>query len=95
LNEEFSNLRKATQRFYPYLIKGLLDQTYGKFPDGEADKLIIVEHKHLFNNLAYWSWDEPFLKSMYTANPENYVDEIKVNIPDRFNMYMDSNYENI
>lgn len=32
---------------------------------------------------------------MYTANPADYVDEIRINIPDRFNMYMDSNYENI
>ncbi|CAD8101464.1 unnamed protein product [Paramecium primaurelia] len=95
INQEFSDLKKATQRFYLYQVKGLLDSTYGKFPDGDADKLIIVEHKHLFNNLAYWSWDKPFLKAMYTANPEDFVDEIRINIPDRFNIYMDSNYENI
>lgn len=46
-----------------------MDSTYGKFPDGDADKLIIVEHKHFLNNLAYWSWDRPFLKAMYTADP--------------------------
>ena len=38
---------------------------------------------------------DPFIEEMYKGNPEEYADYIKVNIPNRVEVYMDSNYDNI
>jgi len=67
----------------------------GKFPDGDADKLIIVDIKHIFKTLGYWAWNADYMDQMMKASPYDFVDEIRVNLPNRFDTYMSSNYENI
>lgn len=68
LESQLKFIKNASQRFFPFKIKGLIDKTYGKFPDGDADKLIIIEQRFFIKNLAYWSWDQPFLRDMYKAD---------------------------
>lgn len=48
----------------PFKIKGLIDKSYGKFPDGDADKLMIVEYKYILKNMAYWSWIADYMEYM-------------------------------
>ncbi|KAM3144375.1 hypothetical protein pb186bvf_003539 [Paramecium bursaria] len=93
--KKFDFIKQAATRFYPYKIKGIIDSTYGKFANSLSDKLVITEYKHFIKNIAYFSWREQYLTEMYDADPNEYADEIQINLQNRYDVYMSSNYETI
>lgn len=99
-----NNLNMAALRFLrfkaPFKIKGFLEDSYGKFSDGSVQTTILVEYKHLFSHLSYFSYNNEgissnFLSFIRNIDPYHYVPEIIVNIPNRISLYLDSNYDRI
>jgi hypothetical protein len=86
-----------SRRYLPCIVAGFLEDSYGKFSDGSMDRVIIMEHKYFFRNIAYELSPTmfEFIPSMYIANPDEFVYEVHINYPNRLDVYLDSNYENI
>ena len=85
----------------PFIVKALLEESYGKYPDGSVETTILIEFSQHFkqSSLYCYNYDDPnrakFLSYLAQSNPSSFSPEIIINSPNRIKLYLDTNYDKI
>jgi CTP:phosphocholine cytidylyltransferase-like protein len=90
VGDSYYMLSISSYRSIPCIVKDFLGESYGKFSDGSMERMILMEHKYFFKNIAYYMSPImfPFAKYMFKANPDEFVQYVHINIPDRLDVYL-------
>jgi len=84
----------------PLIVRDIMSDSYGKYPDGSVETTILSEYKYFFKHISgfCYNFDDSTSKIMpYLAliDPYNYVPQIVINAPNRISLYLDTNYDKI
>ncbi|EGR31920.1 hypothetical protein IMG5_099480 [Ichthyophthirius multifiliis] len=89
----------------PLTVKGFFEDSDGKFGDVALDGFIISEYKNLNKLISKYfgleikllqnRQESKYLNYFKQINPYNYASYIIMNLKNRYDLYLDSNYDNI